>query len=74
MPFLPHDIRGGVSVPYQDTLMIVGGYRYQDHSYLDTIYYFDVQEEDWKDVGVRMKIERDEMAAFLVPDHLVDCS
>ena len=73
-PNLPHDISQGVSVPFLDSFLIVGGESLGETGFLDTIYYFNPGVEEWVLMDVRMEHKRVYHAAFMVPDSYANCT
>ena len=71
-PRMPINIYIGVSVPYQDSFLIVGGYSSDGPNYLDTIYYYNPMTDEFELLG-QMMDERETFAAFLVPDYYANC-
>ena len=70
-PNLPRQVEKGVSVPFQNTFLVVGGY--DSPTYLTTIYQYDPNTEDWitRDETI---LPREVFTAFLIPDDIVTCS
>ena len=64
-PDLPYYIFNGASVQLENTFLIVGG---DNGTYLDTIWKFDVEEENWIIMDQKLESDREISAAFLVPD------
>ena len=67
-PDLPYDIYGGASVQLENTFLIAGGYSIISNAYLDTIWSFDTEVEEWTLLNEHLTIGRLTTAAFLVPD------
>ena len=70
---LPIDVYGGASVPYQDSFLVVGGYQYNSDEFLDTIYYYNPNVDQW-DLIANMEYSREFSTAFLVPDSYANCN
>ena len=71
---LPHDICDGQSIPYGKSFLIAGGGTYNPiHYYLDTIYYYNPEKDDWELQGT-MNDEQVLSPIFLVPDWYAKCS
>ena len=64
---LPIEMDRGTSVQLEKTFLFVGGYH--NDSVLDTIWKFDVDNEEWILMEQKLKYARMYTAAFLVPDH-----
>ncbi len=72
-PEMPINIHEGMSVPYKDSFLIVGGYSTQVRSdHLDTIYYYNPMSDEFELLG-HMMDKRETFAAFMVPDHYANC-
>ena len=71
--YLPIDINKGVSVPYKDSFLIVGGFSSDVSEYLDTVYYYNPTLDQWELMNQRMTRGREYFAAFLVPDYYAGC-
>ncbi len=69
---LPTTIQDGASVPFKSGFLIVGGFS-SVGGYLDTIYYYNPNVDQWELMEQRMIYERDRFAAFLVPDDFALC-
>ena len=67
-PDLPHKIFGGASVQLPYTYLIVGG-KTNDSAYLDTIWTFDVETDNWTLLKEHLTTARAYTAAFLLPDN-----
>ena len=65
-------VGGGVSVPYGDTFLMVGGENFV-HEALYLIYKFDIDTHTFVKLEQRMAIPRSSFAAFLVPKDLLSC-
>ena len=65
-PDFPYFIWSGASVQLENTFLIVGGSK--DGSYLDTIWTFDLETEEWTILNEHLTTARELAAAFLVPD------
>ena len=65
-PKLPYFIYEGASVQLENTFLIVGGSN--STGYLDTIWTFDIETENWIKLNQKLTIARKSTAAFLVPD------
>ena len=70
---LPVDITFSASVPYKDSFIIVGGNSDFTRGNLDTIYYYNPSLDDWELLG-RMRYERSQATAFMVPDSFANCT
>ena len=68
---LPFDIELGASVPFKDSFLIVGG---DSGDYLDTIYYYNPNTDQWELMEQMLKYEREYLAAFMVPDSYANCN
>ena len=68
-PDLPFEIYGGASVQLQNSFLIVGGYNANIGNYLDTIWTFDIETEEWTELNQHLTTARRYTAAFLVPDN-----
>lgn len=68
---LPLTIGGGVSVPYLDSFLFVGGLT--SVSQQDTIYYYNPGDDRWELMPQRLKYVRTSFPAFLVPDSYANC-
>ena len=70
-PDLPKTGVYGVSVPYKNTFLIVGGI-FESSS--KSIYQFDPNSEGWIRRSEGLQTDKRAMAAFLVPDSAVNCN
>ena len=73
-PDLPASDRwdAGMSVPFGNTFLIVGGEADGDIS--DRIIKYDVDNDDWIELPQTLTTARADGAAFLVPDNYVTCT
>ena len=75
---LPFDIDSGCSVPFQTSFLIVGGYSIDGGSgysgYLDTIFFYDPNVDQWQILDQTLATEKDSFTAFMVPDYFANCS
>lgn len=69
---LPTDIEFGMSVPFKDSFLLVGGTGSQ--GIRDTIYYYDSSANQWDLMSPKMDHKRETFAAFLVPDEYANCN
>ena len=68
------DLEGAVSVPYEDTFLVVSGRDYgHTPEHRREIYKFDPRTESWITLQQKLSTGRKEFAAFLIPDDLIDC-
>ncbi len=70
---LPTDIHLGASVPFENSFLIVGGISDDIHEYLNTIFYYNPNLDQWELLSAFMHYERGRFAAFLVPDSYANC-
>ena len=71
-PDLPNVMASsGESVPFRNSFLIVGGYK--GKNYLDMIYEFDLDTDNWKLKPQRLKKGRLFFTAFLIPDDIAGC-
>ena len=70
-PNLPRKCAYGVSVPFEDTFLVVGGYSSVS---LDQILQFDQETETWITRTEKLATGRHYFAAFMVPDNAVKCN
>ncbi len=70
---LPNDIYFGASVPFRNSLLMVGGESNDLGKVLDTIYFYDQNNEEWQLLDQRLSVKRRNLAAFMVPDSFANC-
>ena len=68
---LPVGIFQGASVQFKDSFLLVGGE--SEDAWINTIYYFNPQDQKWEKRNETMKQGRRDFAAFLVPNSLANC-
>ena len=73
---LPQALNRGGSVQFKNTFLVVGGSRDEvDYKYFsDFIYEYEVETGEWITRTERLQSERDNPAAFLVPDYVATCN
>ena len=76
IPDLPveFELYDGCSVPFEDTFLIVGGYKATGPYYQKSIIAFDQAEMNWKTLDEELDVPRSEFASFLVPEDYVTCT
>lgn len=70
---LPEPLYQGVSVPYDRTFLLVGGYNYQNNRYSDKIYKYQPEDEDFIELQYTIQYPRKVHSAFLVPGDYFEC-
>ena len=71
---LPYQISNGGSVPYQNSFLIVGGYStLLPDPFLNTIYYYNPDDDQWEQLPYTLEDRKDYPTAFMVPDDFANC-
>ncbi len=71
---VPFPVANGVSVPFLDSFLIVGGYDYNEHEYLYSILYYNPALDQWDTLDQSTQYAHSKCAAFLVPDSFANCT
>ena len=71
---LPLDVQYTASVPYGDSMLIVGGYDKTTNNYLNSIFEYDLVTETFVNRTETLSNQRQKLAAIVVEDSIVDCS
>ena len=70
---LPYDLYAPASVPFRNTLLLVGGYSFREGTHPHTILEFDAETETWVTREETLEVGREFGGAALVKDDVVDC-
>ena len=74
-PDLPQALEYGASVHFENSFLVVSGYRNDGDSYYsDFIYEYDKDLNEWNTRSEKLTTGRDVPAAFLVPDIVANCT
>lgn len=71
---MPHDIAQGMSVPFEDTFLIVGGNSIFAGTELDTIWQFDPSIQQYVKRSEKLSEGKYDSAAFMIPDDYIVCN
>lgn len=70
---LPIDVHLGASVPYQNGLLIAGGWIASSSVATNNMIFFDPELDSWQVLTVTMNGSRNSFPAFIVPDAYANC-
>ena len=65
---LPYEIASGVTLPYKDSFVIIGGHD-TDYTNTKSILFYDNLSNKWEILDVELEIGRADFTAFYVPDY-----
>ena len=66
-PNLPIRISLGTTVQWRNSFIIIGGFNYGQ--YLDTLFYYNVEANNWQEMNQKLTTAREQTAAFIVPNY-----
>jgi len=71
---LPYDIEFNQALPYRESFMLVGGQSDQVDAFaLDTIYYYDPEEDEWELLEAKLEEGKHNFPLFYIPDEYANC-